>query len=371
MAMSTGSILSGGWTRRAVLGLFLFVLISTARAAETLASPRSIAAWLAALSFVVAFLLVPTPPAVALAGLAGAGMEILIPGNTGYIMAIAALVVAARIEGWLSWVIGLVIAVAYLGAVVAGDQHVVPAHLLSPAITFGFAYLAASSFHRLRVEKQKTEALLQEVLAGRDAQVRAAALDERARLAREIHDILAHTLSALSLQLETVRMLVEQQTDDRRTRDAVERAGRLARDGLDETRRAVGTLRGDAVPGPDALHRLVAGFERDTGIPCRFSVEGAAVELSADARLALYRTAQEALTNIRKHAPASQVQMRLCYGETGADLTVENDGGGKVLTVPSGGHGLIGMRERAELARGTLEAGPTPTGFRVHLRLPA
>ncbi len=170
-----------------------------------------------------------------------------------------------------------------------------------------FAYVAAESFHRLRQEKHRTEALLQEVLAGRDARIQAAALDERARLAREIHDILAHTLSALALQLEGGRLLAQQRPGDPAIVDTVDRASRLAREGLDETRRAVQALRGDALSGPEALPRLAADFERDTGIPCRLSIEGAPLLLSPEACLALYRTAQEALTNTRKHARASDV----------------------------------------------------------------
>jgi signal transduction histidine kinase len=150
----------------------------------------------------------------------------------------------------------------------------------------------------------------------------------------------------------------------------VERASHLAREGLDETRRAVGTLRGDALPGPDALPRLAADFERDLGIPCRLTVAGDPVDLSPEARLALYRTAQEALTNVRKHADASAVDIHLRYGTDGAELTVEDQGVPRPSRVQGGGYGLSGLRERAELVKGALESGPTPTGFRVRLWLP-
>jgi signal transduction histidine kinase len=357
-----------------VLGIL--VLSSLARATASLAEPRAIAAWLVALVFLVTFALgtvrpLPLAVAVPLWGLCSIAMRILTPTGPGFLFAIVALIQATRLAGTVSQVVAAAIGLGYMAAFVATTGPLDVGNLLTAAIGLVLAYVAAASFQRLREEKQKTEALLQEVLAGRDAQIRAAALDERARLAREIHDILAHTLSALSVQLESVRMLVEQRPGDPATRAAVERASHLAREGLDETRRAVGTLRGDALPGPDALPRLAADFERDSGIPCRLTVAGDPVDLSPEARLALYRTAQEAMTNVRKHADASAVDIHLRYGTDGAELTVEDRGVARPSGGRGGGHGLSGMRERAELVRGALEAGPTPTGFRVRLWLPA
>jgi signal transduction histidine kinase len=237
-----------------------------------------------------------------------------------------------------------------------------------------FTYLATTYLRRLRQEKWRAEALLQEVLANREAQVRAAALDERARLAREMHDVLAHTLSALSVQLEGARMLVEQRSPDPEVVGAVDRASRLAREGLVEARRAVGSLRGETLPGPDLLPRLAEDFERDSGVPCRLRLEGQPADLSAEARLALYRTAQEALTNIRKHANPSCVEIVLRYTAEGTELTVEDRASAQKRPdsprLGGGGYGLNGMRERAALLNGKLEAGATPTGFRVRLWIP-
>ena len=195
------------------------------------------------------------------------------------------------------------------------------------------------------------------MLAGRDAQVHAAALDERARIAREIHDILAHTLSALAVQLEGTRLLVEQRPGDPAAVAALERASGLARDGLEETKRAVGALRGDALPGPEALPRLAADFERDTGVPCRFEVEGEPVALSPEARLALYRTAQEALTNVRKHAAASSVadQPALRRGRGRADGRER----GRAAAIAA-----AGRRQRPERHARARRAGARPPGGR-------
>ena len=197
----------------------------------------------------------------------------------------------------------------------------------------------------------------------------AAATRERERLAREMHDVLAHTLSGLTVQLEATRLLAEQRPGDPAIVEAVTRAHRLARDGLLEARRAVSALRGD-VPGPAQLEQLLHDFEVESGIRCRLDVEGTPVPLRPEAQLALYRTAQEALTNVRKHADATSVALRLSWSRRGAELTVEDEGIPKPSLAP-GGYGLDGIRERAALVGGSLEAGPTEGGFRVRLRVPA
>lgn len=199
---------------------------------------------------------------------------------------------------------------------------------------------------------------------------RQAASEERARLAREIHDVLAHTLSALSVQLEGARMLTEQRPGDPRALAALERAQRLVSAGMAETGRAVAALRGEVLPVPEALRRLAEDFERESGVPCQVEVEGAPRELSADVSLAIYRAAQEALTNVRKHADATEVTIRLRQVGARAELVVTDRGAGKPA-MASSGYGLVGIQERTELLGGELEAGPTADGFRVRLSVPA
>jgi signal transduction histidine kinase len=184
-----------------------------------------------------------------------------------------------------------------------------------------------------------------------------------------MHDVLAHTLSGLTVQLEATRLLAEQRPGDPAVAVAVANAHRLAREGLLEARRAVSALRGD-LPGPDQLDQLLHDFEVDSGIHCRLEIEGTPVPLRPEAQLALYRTAQEALTNIRKHADATSVVLRLVWSQGGAELTVEDEGTPKPSLMP-GGYGLSGIRERAALVGGSLEAGPIEGGFRVRLRVPA
>lgn len=330
-------------------------------------------AWIGGLIFLVTFPIAfarSSPWPILGVGVAAVVIESVAPSNTSYVASLATVGLAG---GRLDDLPGrLVAGLTGVGFLVAGAL----AHALSPdgiaSIASGllFTYFGTVALRGLRVEKQRTESLLSEVLASREAQVRAAALDERARLAREMHDVLAHTLSALSLQLEGTRMLVEQRPTDAATLAAVERASSLAREGLLEARRAVGSLRGDSLPGPDLLPKLVQDFERDTGVPCTLRIEGEAVKLSAEARLTLYRAGQEALTNVRKHADASSVTMTLRYAADGVQLTVENHGAEKASGVEGGGHGLSGMRERAELVGGKLEAGPIPGGFVVCLWIP-
>jgi signal transduction histidine kinase len=197
-----------------------------------------------------------------------------------------------------------------------------------------------------------------------------AALDERARVAREIHDVLAHSLSALTVQLETAAALLEKD----RAADAavlVERAGRLARDGLTETRRAVSALRGDPVPLGELVGALADGYRADLGAPADVTVSGTPRPLGGEPGLALFRTAQEALTNVRRHAPGSAVVVHLEYRADTVRLTVHDDGTGRAATtLPPGGHGLAGLRERVGLAGGTLSAAPDGDGWRVDARIP-
>ncbi|HLI37204.1 MAG TPA: sensor histidine kinase [Streptosporangiaceae bacterium] len=217
-------------------------------------------------------------------------------------------------------------------------------------------------------------------------QARTAALAERARIAREIHDVLAHSLAGLTVQLEAARVLLDGHGDPDRALAHVERAHRLSTEGLAETRRAIAALREDTLPLTDLLTALVAEHGDRTGAGATFTVRGTPRPLRADVSLTLYRAAQEALTNAFRHARGAAVEAELSYGPREAVLTITDsgpDGAGPGLAgadragppppaaAASGGYGLTGMRERAELAGGTLRAGPWGNGWRVELRVPA
>jgi signal transduction histidine kinase len=221
---------------------------------------------------------------------------------------------------------------------------------------------------------EHAQSTVAELEATREAHAQAVQLRERGRLAREMHDVLAHSLSALTVQLEGARLLARARGTDPEVVDAIERSHGLARTGLDEARRAIEALRGGDMPGPDRLPALAEQFREGTDVACSLQLEGEPRELSSEARLAVYRTAQEALTNVRRHAAADRVAMRLDHRADGTTLVVEDHGpGAPVVVGPSagGGYGLTGMRERAELLGGELRTALTPDGFRVELRLPA
>jgi signal transduction histidine kinase len=219
--------------------------------------------------------------------------------------------------------------------------------------------------------RERAEGLVEELRESRAAATEAAAAAERGRVARELHDVLAHSLSALALQLEGTRLLARDRGADPAVVEAVERAHHLAAEGLEEARAAIGALRGDELPGPERLQQLAAAF----GDRCRLTVGGTPRELASEARLAIYRTAQEALTNVLRHSAADRVEMSLAYEDGGTRLVVEDHGPGAPVAVgarsPGGGYGLTGMRERAELLGGRLDAEPTADGYRVELWLPA
>jgi signal transduction histidine kinase len=206
----------------------------------------------------------------------------------------------------------------------------------------------------------------------RAAESRAA---ERSRLAREMHDVLAHSLSALALQLESTRLLARDRGVDDDLMRALDQAHDLAADGLQDARRAIATARGDELPGPERIGVLADAFGEQSGLPIALEVQGEPRELAPDARLAVYRTAQEALTNIRRHATAERVEIELSYLPQSTVLVVADYArAGTSPPAPSGlngnGYGLTGMRERAALLGGELTAEPTDNGFRVELRLP-
>jgi signal transduction histidine kinase len=246
-------------------------------------------------------------------------------------------------------------------------------------VTGGAAFFFLLGLLLRREGEQRVEVtrLLAELQASRQAEKVAAALAERSRLAREMHDVLAHTLSGLVLQLDGLRLLAASRGADAELGEGLERAQRLARTGLLESRQAITALRGEAVPGPELLPALVAEHREATGQECRLLVEGASRLLSADVRLTLYRTAQEALSNVRKHAPAADVSVLLCWQRDEVLLQVEDTGQPVTVgaeptaaTASGSGYGLTGMAERAQLAGGSLRTGRTERGFRVVLRLP-
>jgi signal transduction histidine kinase len=208
----------------------------------------------------------------------------------------------------------------------------------------------------------------------RETAARIAVAEERARIARELHDVVAHSVSIMVLQAGAVRTrLAVDQKDEREALLAVERTGREA---LTEMRRLLGAMRAEREeaelapqPGLGHLDELLAQV-RASGLPVELRVEGEPVALPAGVDLSAYRIVQEGLTNALKHAGPAHAQVVLRYGAGGVEVEVADDGRGSA-TVASGGHGLVGMRERVKLFGGDFEAGPrNGGGFAVRARLP-
>ncbi|MFJ4674312.1 sensor histidine kinase [Kitasatospora sp. NPDC088783] len=219
--------------------------------------------------------------------------------------------------------------------------------------------------HRLRAEQAAL--LLDRSEELRAEQRRTAVLDERARIAREIHDVLAHSLGALGIQIQLARALAAQDggpPPDPRLLETLDRARRMASDGLVETRRAVHALRGGDVPLPEGLEAAAAEHRLRHAASVRLEVHGArGPALGPEQNLHLLRTAQEALVNAAKHAPGRPVSVTLDYRERHVSLTVSNPlcppGPGRVeagVATVDGGYGLTGIRERLALLGGTLRA---------------
>jgi signal transduction histidine kinase len=202
------------------------------------------------------------------------------------------------------------------------------------------------------------------------------AMEERARIARELHDIVAHHLSVIAVQSETARLTSPKLSADARGR--FEAIAATARDALTETRRLLGVLRedvsGDAdrapQPGLEQLAELV-DTARDAGANVRLILQGRVVPLPAGIDLAAYRIVQEALTNARRHAPGANVDVEVSYEDSTLRLRVRDYGPGPVEGELTAGHGLVGMRDRATIAGGTFSCGAAEGGgFAIEATLP-
>jgi signal transduction histidine kinase len=208
----------------------------------------------------------------------------------------------------------------------------------------------------------------------REVRARAAVAEERARIARELHDVVGHSVSVMTVQASGVRRLLR--PDQEREREALLIVERTGREALAEMRRMVGVLRRPEeapalAPQPSLEHldRLVEQV-REAGLPVELRVEGKPIELPAGVDLTAYRLVQEGLTNALKHARATRAEVLVDYGDGQIEVIVSDDGTG-VGNGDGGGHGLVGMRERVSVYGGELDAGPQAGGgYRLRARLP-
>jgi signal transduction histidine kinase len=197
--------------------------------------------------------------------------------------------------------------------------------------------------------------------------------EERARIARELHDIVAHGLSIIAVQAGAAQQLVER--DPAAAREHLEAVHRIAKEAMTEMRRLLDVLREDDAsytpqPGLARVPELVEEA-RSAGVPVEVIEEGSPRDLPAGVDLVAYRVVQESLTNVRKHAPGAPTRIALDYEPRGISIDVSNEAGAHRGDSNGGGHGLVGMAERVRIFGGELETGEQPGGgFRVRVRLP-
>ena len=298
---------------------------------------------------------------------AGAGIEIAVPASW-------AVTIAGILAIEANWII------------YRDGSSQVSVFLLYPTIPL-VGLLLGRLVRSRRVQAEQSAALLaqtQELLASRG---QADVLGERARIAREVHDVLAHSLGALGIQIQAARAVLTDHKDIDRAVEILLTAQRMAADGLTETRRAVHALRTDSRPLDEELRRATAVYGERYDVKVTLGVGGSPRSLPPDATVALLRTAQEALVNAAKHAAGQCVAVNLDYAAGDVRLTVVNDlpegrelanghgpANGRAAAAGqgtlTGGYGLTGMQERLRLLNGTLEAGPRDGQWAVTAELP-
>ena len=302
------------------------------------------------------------------AGVAIAGLQL--KGATGVAAGVAVFMAITRLPFKAGAAVAGIVTIG-LGAVtaIAGSSSSEVAAAMLVTVLLG---VVALFLKRSRESQDQTELLLARLEDARDEQARAAAVAERGRIASELHDVLAHSLSGAAIQLQGARKLADREQASPVLSDAIDRASELVKSGLAHARQAVGALRGDALPTVAELPTLIESYKTDMNLDVTFRIEGEARTLPADPSLALYRGAQEALTNVARYASGACTTVTVRYEHDRTTLSVDN---GVSPAGPreglGGGHGLEGLRERIERAGGTISAGPTPEGWRVEIEVPA
>jgi signal transduction histidine kinase len=242
-------------------------------------------------------------------------------------------------------------------------------------IVVGLPWFAGRALRERRERADELQALAAQLSAEREHSAHLAVLDERNRIAREMHDVVAHSVSLMVVQAGAARRMIESEPD--RSRAALLAAEDAGRQALAELRRVLGLLRGspdpvelEPQPGLAQLEPLVERA-RASGLDVEVSVRGCPRELPAGVDLAVYRVVQEALTNTLKHAGAARALVDLDWSDDSLALAVVDDGAGAAVPAQRSGHGLLGMRERVAAYGGEVEAGPEqPGGFAVRARIP-
>ncbi|MGH2698828.1 MAG: histidine kinase [Actinomycetota bacterium] len=276
------------------------------------------------------------------------------------------------IQALIGTLIGLSISV-----VVAAPEDLTLQILISNYIIYGTAWVIGDNVRTRRAYTQELEARAARLEKQRETQSREAVIEERRRIAREMHDVVAHSVSVMVVQAGAARRVIDASPDD--ARDALSSIETTGRQALTEMRRLTGVLRSDKEadktpqPGLGYLEKLVEQT-REAGLPVDVVIEGLPYELPQGADLSAFRIVQEALTNSLKLAGPSRAIVLIKYFPSKLELRVTDDGRGAAERLSNGsvaGHGLIGMRERVAMFGGDLKSGPLPGGgYQVQATLP-
>jgi len=293
-----------------------------------------------------------------------------------FFCALAVAVAAGAIEDRAQAIAGAAALLATISTIVLTSPNGGADDFFWISFFFAAAWLAGRAF---ATRAQQTRELRARVRAAERARAEAenrAATAERARIAQELHDVVAHSVSVMVVQASGVRRLLKD--DQAREREALESVEQTGRQALSEMRRMLGVMRSGEErpaaalapqPGLDHLDRLIEQVE-EAGLPVKLTVEGTRMPLSPGVDLSAYRIVQEGLTNALKHARGANTEVTVRYGDDAVEVAIEDDGPGAKNGTELG-HGLVGMRERVALYGGTLEAGPRPQGgFVLRARLP-
>lgn len=270
---------------------------------------------------------------------------------------------------------GLALALLLAGLTVPSEAGAGLSDLGFVAVVVGGSWGVGRLVGARSSEARASEMRARHSAATSDERARQAAEAERRRITRELHDIVAHSISLIVVQAGGAEQIV--QNDPARAAQALRTIQQTGRQSLVEMKRLLGILRGPDLrdglqpfPGLDDLETLVNQV-RAAGIPAQLTIEGIPRHGGNGVELSVYRVVQEALTNVMKHAGGADVQVHLRYTDQDLHLDIIDNGTTETPPAPASGTGLVGMRERAELFAGELEAGPGPDGgFQVHGRFP-
>jgi signal transduction histidine kinase len=291
-----------------------------------------------------------------------------------FLVGCAALFLVGLLRDRAQAVAGFAVAEGVLAVVVHNDPRSGVGNFVVASIIFAIVWTIAFGVGRKSVEADEARDRAARAEREREERARSAVAEERARIARELHDVVGHSVSVMTVQASGVRRLLRPDQD--REREALLVVERTGREALAEMRRMVGVLRRPEEapalapqPSLDHLGRLVEQA-REAGLPVELSIQGDAIQLPAGVDLTAYRLVQEGLTNVVKHAQATRAEVLVNYGGSYVEVTITDNGSG-VGNGDGGGHGLVGIRERVSVYGGELDAGPQPGGgYRLRAKLP-